>query len=314
MKSKVLVIVTLVVAIIIHLSAFFLMAKGVEPISTYFYLFAWWTYIVFLSCLNHLRGQNSLLLDNPREFLWVFFYSTPVWLFFEIHNFWLNNWHYIGIPVETYVRWPGYVLAFGTVLPGIFETENFLRNFGVFTQIRGRHVAVTQRLLIRFVILGSLMMLLVPWRPDRFFPLVWLGWIFLLDPLIYSKDRQRASLLGQAQGGEYSLLVRLLVAGMMCGLLWEFWNFWASAKWVYTVPYLGFVKIFEMPMLGFFGFPPFALECYLLYRAFLLFRERFLHGQKLIPAVTAVLVVLYCLLAFMGIDRWTVEAYKVIFS
>jgi len=75
-----------------------------------------------------------------------------------------------------------------------------------------------------------------------------------------------------------------------------------------------FVKIFEMPMLGFFGFPPFALECYLLYRAFLLFRERFLHGQKLIPAVTAVLVVLYCLLAFTGIDRWTVEDYKVIFS
>ena len=161
-------IVILVVAIVIHLSAFLLMVRGVEPISTYFYLFAWWTYIVFLSCMNHLRGQNSLLLDNPREFLWVFFYSTPVWLFFEIHNFWLNNWHYIGIPVETYVRWPGYVLAFGTVLPGIFETENFLRNFGVFTQVRGWTCPVTQRLLIRFVILGSLMMLLVPLRPDLF--------------------------------------------------------------------------------------------------------------------------------------------------
>ena len=67
-------------------------------------------------------------------------------------------------------------------------------------------------------------------------------------------------------------------------------------------------------LLGFFGFPPFALECYLLYRAFLLFRERFSHGQKLIPSVTAVLVVLFCLLTFMGIDRWTVEDYKVIFS
>ncbi|MFQ5904875.1 MAG: hypothetical protein ACE5JO_14425 [Candidatus Binatia bacterium] len=314
MSKKGVVILILAAVIVIHVSAFLLMVEGVELVSTYFYLLAWWTYIVFLSCINHLGGQNSLLLDNPREFLWVFFYSTPVWLFFEIHNFWLDNWSYTGIPSEAYVRWPGYVLAFGTVLPGIFETENFLRSFGVFTQLRGRPVKVTQWLLVRFLIVGSLMMLLVPLRPDLFFPLLWLGWIFLLDPLIYRKDRQRASLLGQAQRGEYSLLVRLLVTGMMCGLLWEFWNYWASAKWVYTVPYLGFVKIFEMPVLGFFGFPPFALECYLLYRAFLLFRERFLRAQRWIPAVTAALVILYCLLVFTGIDRWTVAGYKAILS
>jgi len=100
---------------------------------------------------------------------------------------------------------------------------------------------------------------------------------------------------------------------MICGLLWEFWNYWASAKWVYTIPYLGFLQIFEMPVLGFFGFPLFALECYLLYRAFLLFRG-VLPGHRLIGAVTAVLVLLYCLLAFTGIDRWTVEVYKVTFS
>jgi hypothetical protein len=26
------------------------------------------------------------------------------------------------------------------------------------------------------------------------------------------------------------------------------------------------VKLFEMPVLGFLGFPPFALECFLMYR------------------------------------------------
>jgi hypothetical protein len=44
--------------------------------------------------------------------------------------------------------------------------------------------------------------------------------------------------------------------------LWEFWNYWAHTKWVYTVPILPQIKIFEMPFLGFFGFGPFALECY----------------------------------------------------
>ena len=38
-----------------------------------------------------------------------------------------------------------------------------------------------------------------------------------------------------------------------------------SSKWIYTVPILGDIKIFEMPVLGYFGFPPFALECFTMY-------------------------------------------------
>ena len=40
---------------------------------------------------------------------------------------------------------------------------------------------------------------------------------------------------------------------------------WAISKWTYTVPYFGNVKIFEMPVLGFLGFPPFAIECWAIY-------------------------------------------------
>jgi hypothetical protein len=304
--------IMLVVAISIHLAAFLLMLRDIEPFSTCFYSFAWWTYIVLLSGINHLLKRNSLLLDNPVEFLWVFLYSTPVWLFFEIYNFSLNNWHYIGVPAEIHLRWPGYVIAFGTVLPGVFETETLLMNLGLFAKLTGRPVRVSSGLLVRSVIVGLLMMLLVFIHPQLFFPLLWLGGIFLLDPLIYWLDQPQKSLAGRAENGEYGLLVRFAVAGMICGLLWEFWNYWAAAKWVYTIPYFSFLQIFEMPLLGFFGFPPFALQCYLLYRAFLLFRRRFLRGGRFIPLVTAIFVIIYCVIAFRGIDRWTVESYKTI--
>jgi len=56
--------------------------------------------------------------------------------------------------------------------------------------------------------------------------------------------------------GHTGRLVNLLVAGLVCGLLWEFWNYCGGAKWVYNVPILPDVKIFEMPILGFGGFPP----------------------------------------------------------
>jgi hypothetical protein len=61
-------------------------------------------------------------------------------------------------------------------------------------------------------------------------------------------------------------VVALLAAGAVCGALWEFWNYRALTRWTYTVPYLGDVKLFEMPVLGYLGFPPFALECYAVYQ------------------------------------------------
>jgi hypothetical protein len=54
----------------------------------------------------------------------------------------------------------------------------------------------------------------------------------------------------------------LLVAGLVCGVLWEFWNFDAFPKWYYTIPFVGFWKVFEMPLLGYIGYGPFAWEVF----------------------------------------------------
>jgi hypothetical protein len=49
--------------------------------------------------------------------------------------------------------------------------------------------------------------------------------------------------------------------------VWEFWNYWARTKWIYTVPILPDWKIFEMPVPGYLGFPAFAVECFTMYVA-----------------------------------------------
>jgi hypothetical protein len=36
----------------------------------------------------------------------------------------------------------------------------------------------------------------------------------------------------------------------------------AGTRWSYTVPFAGHLKVFEMPVLGYLGFAPFALECF----------------------------------------------------
>ncbi|MCL5019672.1 MAG: hypothetical protein M1426_04245, partial [Patescibacteria group bacterium] len=71
----------------------------------------------------------------------------------------------------------------------------------------------------------------------------------------------------------------LFIAGLICGILWEFWNYWAAAKWIYLVPYPPNIKIFEMPLIGYLGFPAFALECFVMYSTLIIVLRR----MKIMP-------------------------------
>ena len=47
------------------------------------------------------------------------------------------------------------------------------------------------------------------------------------------------------------------------------WNIHSLAKWIYEVPLVGRFKIFEMPVLGYAGYLPFGLECYVIAKLFM---------------------------------------------
>jgi hypothetical protein len=81
---------------------------------------------------------------------------------------------------------------------------------------------------------------------------------------------------------DYSRLNNLVLSGFLCGILWEFWNYWARAKWHYTAPITEDLKIFEMPVPGYLGFLAFAIECFTMYLFVRLLWVRFL-GLRLKP-------------------------------
>jgi hypothetical protein len=41
------------------------------------------------------------------------------------------------------------------------------------------------------------------------------------------------------------------------------WNIYSLPKWSYSIPYLEYLHIFEMPLAGFGGYIPFGFEVYL---------------------------------------------------
>lgn len=254
------------------LSHYWLMAK-IEPFYSSIYCFLWWSYIFavdFVVC--RLRG-TSLLRDRPKEFLLLAIGSVPLWLFFEMVNLCIQNWYYVMVPWSFSWGMMFLVLAFGTVLPGIFETVELV--VGVIEKLapRGRiegHPFAVNRWNVRIQCgVGTLMLVLLLVFPKWCFCLAWGFAFFMTDPICYwAQRRERChigrSLLGQLASGDNTRLVALLASGFICGGLWEAWNITARTKWIYSVPFFDELKLGEMPLIGFLGFPPFALECYAL--------------------------------------------------
>lgn len=277
-----------------------------ELVLTYFYSLIWWSYIVMIDGIIYRLKGNSLIVNQTRNFFLLIPWSVMIWLIFEGFNLVLKNWSYVGVPQEMMIRWPGYFVAFGTVLPAILETRDLISALGIFKKSRVHPIPVQASWYRPLIIAGALGLLLPLLFPQFCFPLVWLGFIFLLEPSNHQAGRP--SLLGDLQEGRAENLYQLLLSGMICGLLWEFWNFWARSKWIYTVPWVGEIKLFEMPVLGFFGFPPFALECFVIIH-FLRLLESPPGGKKKFLWQAIPLWLFFYGIMFSAIDLYTVRSY-----
>jgi len=245
------------------------MLAKIEPFWSWHTPIAWTGYILFVDGVVWHRRGSSLLRDNRAEALFIAIAGIPMWVVFELYNkYTLHNWYYIGLPEVLLVRYAGYAWAFATISLGLIETAELVGS------MRDRRAPPYRRDLPprvplgiegwTSVLLGALLLLIPIVYPSTWLAApVWLGFIFLLDPLNGAVGAE--SIRGDLRERHRGRLINLLAAGLICGFLWEFWNFWARARWIYNVPVPPHVKIFEMPIAGFAGFPPFAVECFVMY-------------------------------------------------
>jgi hypothetical protein len=247
------------------------MLARIEPFWSWHTPIAWTGYIFLVDALTYRRRGESPLHNDRAEMVFMAFVSVPLWVIFEVYNkFWLGNWHYIGLPDLLLVRYAGYAWAFATIWPAVLVTAEYVgalrdRRAPAYRRIEPERIpldgAAWASLLGGAAMLALPIVFPSPWLAAP----VWLGFIFLLDPL--NAAAGHASLRGDRRAGHSGRLINLLIAGLVCGVLWECWNYWAHTKWIYTVPVPPHVKIFEMPIAGYLGFPAFAVECFTMYIA-----------------------------------------------
>lgn len=234
-------------------------------VGTFFTPLVWTGYIILIDSIVATIKKSSPLTTRRKEFFLSLPLSIICWYVFEGVNLLLKNWSYVNLPERTSLRWIGYAWSYATIFPAIFITTELIEAaIGVILKNR-TPLVLSRNTLCWFFYLGFLLFVITLLFPSPYLcPLPWVSVLLWFEGM--NSWLGVGSFAERFKRGDYSLFVSLLIAGAAAGFLWEAWNYWAITKWNYHVPYLGNIKLFEMPILGYLGFPPFALECFLMYR------------------------------------------------
>ncbi|MBI3401794.1 MAG: hypothetical protein HY048_10265 [Acidobacteria bacterium] len=239
----------------------------IEPFWSWNTPIAWTGFILFADAIVYRARGNSWMRSAPREFAALAFVSIPLWAVFEGYNLIIDNWNYVGLPENAALRSFGYAWSFATIWPAIFEGAELIAVLRAGKAGGEITLPAPPAPPALFIVAGALMLacpfLASPAIARYLAAPIWLGFVFLLDPI--NARLGGASLLDDWRHGQSDRLINLILSGFLCGGLWEFWNYWSRAKWRYTVPIMEHIKIFEMPVPGYLGFPAFALECFTMY-------------------------------------------------
>jgi len=237
-----------------------------DGLRTHWAFFPMWLgYCLTIDAIVLWRTGTSLLARSPRKYVGLFIISAPVWWLFELLNLRTLNWVYIGadgFSPLAYVFWT--TLSFTTVLPAVFGGAELVSSFGIVKKInRGLVVGKDRGTTISFFVTGWIMLVLMLFWPRVFFPLMWISVYFILEPInIWLGNR---SLPDWTEKGDWRPVTSLWLGVLLTAFFWEMWNYYSYPKWIYHVARGDWLHIFEMPLLGYGGYLPFALELHALY-------------------------------------------------
>ncbi len=245
-----------------------LLFSKVRPVAIFFTPIVWTGYILLIDGIIYSIRKESLIISRTKEFILMLFLSLIFWIIFEFYNLYIENWFYINLIRSKPLLIFGCSWAWMTIMPGLFETAELLESLK-FLDVKIKRFKMNKIFLNALLICGFFLLLLPLFVPKTYakwlaIP-VWTGFIFFCDPINYKFGGK--SLLGDFEGGRAGKFLSLFVGGLICGFLWEFWNHWAYTKWIYGFPYWTYPKLFEMPLLGYLGFPALTLEYYAMYNS-----------------------------------------------
>ena len=239
--------------------------SATTPVTAYLFFPLWLGYALTIDAVNLARRGTSLVARSAKRYVGLFLVSAPAWWLFEVLNWRMQNWRYEGRELFTDLEYFFFSsLSFSTVIPAVFGTAEFIAGTRFGRRPKPgpalKPDAVTTR---GFALAGLATFVAMMAWPHLFFPLFWLSLYFILAPI--NAWLGHRSLSERTRHGDWRPVVALWLGTLICGFFWEMWNWYSYPKWIYVIPWADFLHVFEMPLLGYGGYPPFGMEIFALY-------------------------------------------------
>lgn len=251
---------------LILIAVFWYISWSFDGFRTHLAFFTLWLgYSLTVDGIVFFRKGTSLITRNKFYFVTLFIISIPCWWLFEFFNMFMQNWFYDG---RQYFSELEYFLlsslSFSIVIPAVFEMAELVSTFG-WIKNRGiwKPIEPSNRNLFIFTCVGFLLIIGVIALPDYFYPFVWIAVYLMIEPL--NVKLNNPNLFSWLRSGDWRPVLSLALGCLITGFFWEFWNFYSYPKWIYDLPWVHFLEIFEMPILGYIGYIPFSWELFAIY-------------------------------------------------
>jgi hypothetical protein len=233
------------------------------------FVLPWTGYFLMVNALTFYRSGSCLLTRSPHRLILLAGTSCLFWWIFEYLNRFVQSWYYLAVAsfgATTYASLAS--LAFCTVLPVVMSTHELLLTTALFDQGLARLpleiTSVPKGFAWGSLAMCGLGLATIGVWPNQLFALVWVAPLLLFTAADHLSGQ--ATLLVPLEQGDYRQIVGPAVAALICGFFWELWNVGSLAKWHYTLPYVQWGHIFELPLLGYGGYLPFGVLCWLVSR------------------------------------------------
>lgn len=220
----------------------------------------WLGYILAMNGLALRRAGYAPLTHRTAWFASLFAASAATWWLFEHLNQFTRNWYYTGVQASgdwDYVLQA--TLPFSTVLPAIASTWAWLGSFARLERLALPAVRGARALASLAIAAGVLALAGLGLWPEILYPALWIAPALILgglQPLLLGR-----SFFAPLARGDWRCVLQPALAALLCGFLWELWNFGSLAKWHYSIPWVERFHLFEMPLLGYAGYLPFGVAC-----------------------------------------------------
>jgi len=234
------------------------------PLQEHTFFPLWFSYILTINAFTTYRRGSCVMKRTPLRFLLLFPYSALFWWLFEYLNRFVQNWFYILPREYTPLEYFFFAsLSFSTVLPAVASSAELARSFfpGAtrFSDAWKIDFGAKPRLMWLSLAFSCAALFVIGSIPNALYPFLWISPFVVYFSLEIIMEKK--SIFPETSKGDWSNVISWALAALVCGFFWEMWNYHSLSKWVYKTPYVERFRIFEMPLLGYFGYLTFGLEC-----------------------------------------------------